>query len=278
MECIKEGGLIKTMCNLGKCYQQLVKEFLVNIPDDCDNPISSEYQRVFVRGECVNFSPTIINKFLGVEEINIPNLEVTDDQVCNKITANQVKGWPKKKKISSGELSVKYSILNRIVVINWVPTTHSSDVATRLGKFIYVVGSKSKMDFGTYIFEQTVKHAKTDAIRFLIAFPTLLCSIILDQHHNIKSASYVPEKREPPLTLHSKLFSANHVPDIVGISGSVLVVGTMTNEAIITSLKDTCLLLDEKKAQFELMIHSLEKEKVAAEDELDDVENEDAKE
>ena len=52
----------------------------------------------------------------------------------------------------------------------------------------------------------------------------------------------------------------------------------MTNEAIITSLKDTCLLLDEKKAQFELMIHSLEKEKVAAEDELDDVENEDAKE
>ena len=205
MECIKEGGLIKTMCNLGKCYQQLVKEFLVNIPDDCDNPISSEYQRVFVRGECVNFSPTIINKFLGVEEINIPNLEVTDDQVCNKITANQVKGWPKKKKISSGELSVKYSILNRIVVINWVPTTHSSDVATRLGKFIYVVGSKSKMDFGTYIFEQTVKHAKTDAIRFLIAFPTLLCSIILDQHHNIKSASYVPEKREPPLTLHSKL-------------------------------------------------------------------------
>ena len=100
--------------------------------------------------------------------------------MCNEITANQVKVWPKKKKISSGKMSVKYAILNRIVVVNWVPTTHSSDVAIGLGKFIYVVGSKSKMNFGTYIFEQTMKHAKTNAIRFPIPFPTLLCSIILD--------------------------------------------------------------------------------------------------
>jgi len=74
--------------------------------------------------------------------------------------------WPKKKKISYGKLSVKYDILKRIVDVNWVPTIHSSDIATGLGKFIYVVGSKSKMDFGAYIFEQTVKHAKTNAIRF----------------------------------------------------------------------------------------------------------------
>jgi len=276
MEYIKEACLIKTLCNLGECYEQLIKEFLVNILDDCDSPISSEHQKVFVRGEWVNFSPTVINKFLGVEEINIPKLEVTDDQMCNEITANQVKVWPKKKMISFGKLFVKYAILNRIVVINWVPTTHSSDVASGLGKFIYVVGSKSKMDFGTYIFEQTLKHAKTDAIRFSIAFPILLCSIILDQHPNIKSASDVLEKREPPLTLHSKLFSANHVPDIVGTSGSVPAAGTMTKEAIITAPKDTCVLLDEKKDQFELMIHSLEKEKDAVEDEPDDVENEDA--
>jgi hypothetical protein len=83
--------------NLGDCYEKLVKEFLVNIPNDCDDPLSREYQKVFVRGECVNFSPSIINKFLGVEEFNIPKLEITDSQVCKKITANQIIGWPKKK-------------------------------------------------------------------------------------------------------------------------------------------------------------------------------------
>jgi len=131
MELIKEVGLMKTMCNLGECYEQLVKEFLVNIPDDCDSPISSAYQKAFVLGECVNFSPTTINKFLGVEEINNPKLEVTDDQVCNEITEKQVKMLPKKKKISFGKLFVKYAILNIIIVVNWVPTTHSSDVGTR---------------------------------------------------------------------------------------------------------------------------------------------------
>jgi len=50
----------------------------------------------------------------------------------------------------------------------------------------------------------------------------------------------------------------------------------MTKQAIITALKDTCVLLDEKKAQFELMIQSLEKEEAAAEDEPDDAENDDA--
>ena len=55
MQLIKEAGLIMTVCNLGDCYEKLVKEFLVNIPDECDNPLSREYQKVFVRGECVNF-------------------------------------------------------------------------------------------------------------------------------------------------------------------------------------------------------------------------------
>jgi hypothetical protein len=43
MELIKEAGLIKTVCNLGECYEKLVKEFVVNIPEDCDNPLSREY-------------------------------------------------------------------------------------------------------------------------------------------------------------------------------------------------------------------------------------------
>jgi len=61
MELIKEEGLLKTICKLCSCYERLVKEFLVNIPEDCVNPQIQEYQKVFVRGEFVNFSPNIIN-------------------------------------------------------------------------------------------------------------------------------------------------------------------------------------------------------------------------
>ena len=95
---------------------------------------------------------------------------MTDNQVCKKITTNQIKVWPKKIKIFSGKLSVKYAILNKIAAANWVLTTHSSDIVTWLGKFVYAVGSKAKMDFCAYIFEQTVKHAETDVVKFPIAF------------------------------------------------------------------------------------------------------------
>ena len=38
MNLIKEAGFLKTVYNLGGCYEKLVKEFLVNIPEGCDNP------------------------------------------------------------------------------------------------------------------------------------------------------------------------------------------------------------------------------------------------
>jgi len=126
--------LKNTMLNSGMLTleRKLVKEFLVYISYVCDFPLSKKYQKVYVRGECVNFSPNTINKILGVEETKIPELEVTDNQVCKKITANQIKVWPKKIKIFSGNLSVKYAILNRIAAANWFPTTHSSEIATWL--------------------------------------------------------------------------------------------------------------------------------------------------
>jgi hypothetical protein len=181
-----------------------------------------------------------------------------------------VKVWPKKGKISTGKLSVKYAILNRIGAVNLVLTTHSSDIATGLGKFIYFVGTKTKMNIGQYIFEQTVKHAKTDVVRCPIAFPTLLCGVMLEQHLGLITAVDVSEKREPPLTLHPKLFKADHVSDLVATSGSAPAVGTMTKQEIIAALKDTCVMMDKRKAQFELMIHSLEGESTDADEQEED--------
>jgi hypothetical protein len=65
MELIKTAGLMKTVVALPQCFEGLVKEFVVNIPEDISEKSSKEFCKVFVRGRCVRFSPTIINKFLG---------------------------------------------------------------------------------------------------------------------------------------------------------------------------------------------------------------------
>lgn len=56
--------------------RKLMKEFMVYIFYVFDYPLSKEFQKAYVRRECVNFSHNTISKFLGVEEINIPELEV----------------------------------------------------------------------------------------------------------------------------------------------------------------------------------------------------------
>jgi hypothetical protein len=144
IDLIEQAGLMKTVSGLGSCYAKLVKEFIVNIAEDCDNPLSKEYQKVYVRGKCVEFSPAIINRFLGRKEDGYSEVEITNNEVCRTITANQVKVWPLKGKVPSCMLSVKYAVLNRIGTVNWVPTTHSSHIATGLAKLIYSVGTDTE--------------------------------------------------------------------------------------------------------------------------------------
>ncbi|KAL5147143.1 hypothetical protein HKD37_06G016882 [Glycine soja] len=153
MDLIKAAGLLKTVSKLGDCYESL----------------KDEYQKVFVRGKCVRFSPAVINKYLGRPTEGVVDIDVSEHQIAKEITAKRVQHWPKKGKLSAGKLSVKYAILHRIGAANWVPTNHTSTVATGLGKFLYAVGTKSKFNFGNYIFDQTVKHSESFAVKLPIA-------------------------------------------------------------------------------------------------------------
>ncbi|XP_058733084.1 uncharacterized protein LOC131604675 [Vicia villosa] len=139
LELIQEAGLLKTVCNLPKCYEKLVKEFVVNLSEECDNSRSTDYRKVFVRGKCVSFSPSVINKFLGRTDKAQTELEVTDNQVCQVITAKKVKSWPMKEKLTASKLSIKCAMLHKIGAANWVPKNHKSTISTVLGRFLYVV-------------------------------------------------------------------------------------------------------------------------------------------
>ncbi|XP_058782378.1 uncharacterized protein LOC131656783 [Vicia villosa] len=148
LELIQEAELLKTVCSLPKCYEKLVKEFVVNLSEDCGNNRSVDYRKVFVRGKCVSFSSSLINKFLRRTDEAQTELEVTDNQVCQVITAKQVNSWPLKEKLTASKLIIKYAMLHKIGAANWVPTNHKSAISTVLGRFLYDVGT-----YRAYIFE-----------------------------------------------------------------------------------------------------------------------------
>ncbi|XP_050889815.1 uncharacterized protein LOC127095124 [Lathyrus oleraceus] len=72
-------------------------------------------------------------------------LEVTNNKVCREITARQVKGWPVKKHLPAGKLTVKYAILHKIGAANWVPTNHISTIANTLGSHVEDIVMTSAM-------------------------------------------------------------------------------------------------------------------------------------
>ncbi|XP_057443752.1 uncharacterized protein LOC130735893 [Lotus japonicus] len=176
---IDRAGLRKTIMNIGKCYEKLVKEFLVNLTEDVGIPGSAVFRKVYVRRKCVNFSPAVINQALGRSVVELVEEELSLDKVAKELTAGQVKKWPAKKLLSTGLLSVKYAILNRIGVVNWIPSHHTSAVSASLAKLIYRIGTEVTFDFGSLVFAQTLKQAETCAIKLPI---TLDHRLFLDPH------------------------------------------------------------------------------------------------
>ncbi|XP_050896231.1 uncharacterized protein LOC127102965 [Lathyrus oleraceus] len=247
MDLIQTTGLLKTVVGFSQCYEDLVKEFIVNIHEDISDKNSKELCKVYVRGRN--------NEGAG-------ELVVTDNQVCREITAKQVKVWPFKKHLPAGKLTIKYVILHKIRAANWVPTNHISTISNTLGRFIFAVGTKVKFDYGRYMFDQIIKHATTTAVELPIAFPSMICGIILNQHPGILCSNNLPSRRKPALSVHYKLFEGSHVEDIVMTSAMRRPVSKV---GAIVELKETCKELGEgirvaiaRKQSLEALIESLE--------------------
>jgi hypothetical protein len=121
---------------------------------------------------------------LETEEVDLVN------KITEEITGGQVKEWPKKGLLSTGSLSVKYAILNRIGASNWTPTNHGSGITHILAKMIYLIGTKRKLNFGDHVFNQTMKHADSFAIKLLIAFPYLITGMLNTQTFRVLNTQY----------------------------------------------------------------------------------------
>ncbi|XP_058758616.1 uncharacterized protein LOC131631861 [Vicia villosa] len=255
MKLIKSAGLLKTVTHLSKCYEMLVKEFIVNLSQDCADGKAEDFHKVYVRRKCIDFSPTVVNLYRGRDDEAQPELEVTDNEVCKVITGGKVKKWLIKSKLSASLLNVRYALLHKIGAANWVLTNHTSTIVVDLGRFIYVVGTKTKFDYGTYIFDQTMRHVGTSATKLPIAFPSLICGIILKQYPGILKAKDSVCKRESALSFHYKLLQRS---DDTTSAGTSQTSKSVNKSSLIAELKETCKELDNRKMKLEKLIQRLE--------------------
>ncbi|XP_057418530.1 uncharacterized protein LOC130712727 [Lotus japonicus] len=232
MDLIAAASLVKTVSGFGRCFDKLVKEFIVNITPECNVSRSVEFRKVYVRGR---------SHVAHVFE------DISFSEITKEIIVRQVITWPRKGMLSTGTLSVKYALLNRIGAANWMLTNQSSHISIGLAKLIYMIGTKTPFDFGALI-------------------------VALDEY---------PVQKASPLTFDQRLYVGTYDPDIVVDVGQVGADGakglrlSAISSYVLAELVEISKILQDtivsctqrKKKKVDLLINSLSMGKAPAGDE-----------
>ncbi|KAA0059938.1 flocculation protein FLO11-like [Cucumis melo var. makuwa] len=215
LELIRNAELIRTVSKVGPFYPRLMRELIVNLPSDFNDPSADEYQKVHIRGVCFNVSPDLLNSYLGITlsadyAVSYPTLE----RLAEELTGGTILAWPVDGQLQVASLTVKYSILHRIGTSNWIQSMHTSTISTLLGHFVYLVGTRVKVNVGEFIFNHLLRNVDTFAIHIPICFPRILSGFILAQQSTIMTPLDIVGSAPQVIPLSMRLFQGTHFPDV----------------------------------------------------------------
>lgn len=145
-------------------------------------------------------------------------MSIFRDVIIAELTGGNVKKWPAKGGLRASALTHKYSILHKIGLKNWVPTSNHSKVAQELAEFLYRVGTKSPLNFGQMVFDHVCSHTRTFAYKKPLGYPSLIFGIIQNQE-DVVTPEDVYEPAAPDVVITAKLQNADyHINDLVELS------------------------------------------------------------
>ncbi|GAA0183744.1 hypothetical protein LIER_31102 [Lithospermum erythrorhizon] len=213
MGILEEAGVMAIVELTSPYYPKLVQEFICNMSEDIDDTPSSHHHKVTFRNRTFDFSPRLINDHFGRPNGGGTGYNLRTSDIVKVLTAGVVDTWPDKG-LPSSRLSVKYVVLYKVGVANWIPTTHNTSVFEALGKFLYMIGTGASFDMGRVFFDQITQHATSHAVLKPILYPKMICSILLSQHNDILTSDDVEGADPGVITITPRLMEGTHVADV----------------------------------------------------------------
>lgn len=123
-------------------------EFYTNLNKSMFATSVRDVFKAYIHGRYIVFSPAIVDEYLERSATVYPKIPVVDlDVVTRELIGGEVDSWVGES-LFVVKLSIKYSILYKIVVKNWLPTTHMSTLGQIMSALLYRIGIGTQINFG----------------------------------------------------------------------------------------------------------------------------------
>ena len=136
------------------------------------------------------------------------------DPMVSVITGGKVRSWPYKFQLLSSHLILRYSILHKIAMCNWLPTTHCTVVSKSFATFLFQVGMKRKFNLGKLVFKHILGHAENTSYQKALGCPSLIFGILLAQKPNLVTPTDILGSPAIEMRINHKLYKGHHFRNV----------------------------------------------------------------
>lgn len=89
--------------------------------------------------------------------------------------------WPNNDMLLAVDMSLKYAILHRIAMMNWISSIHTNPLLRDLCAFIYMIRMRKTFDLGSIISNHIMSFVKPREQNVKMPFPNLIYGILSAQ-------------------------------------------------------------------------------------------------
>ena len=134
--------------------------------------------------------------------------------MVSNITRGKVRSWPYKFRLLSSHLISRYSILQKIIMCNWLLTAHCTVVSKSFATLLFQVGMKRKFNLGKLVLEHILGHVEIAAYRKALGYPSLIFGILTAKKPDLVSPIDILRHPAAEMRNNHKLYEGHHFKDV----------------------------------------------------------------
>nr|GLL31435.1 uncharacterized protein LOC109154744 [Ipomoea trifida] len=164
--------------NIEPYEESVIHEFYNNLGARTSIPSDPMYGKIYLRGKFYDFTPSLINDYMGTSTTE-SSANINSEQVAQELTAGNVSF--EKNKIKAASLTSKYAILQKIALVNWMPSLHENTIKWSLAELLYKIGKRIKINFGEIVHSQIMNLVGNGTPKASLIFPNLIYTLLVQQ-------------------------------------------------------------------------------------------------